>query len=259
MTDISRRVAATMTAGATLAVAAGSSPLRAETPTQLYVETRTVLGFRMTDAAVRALLPTGWRLAPAASGPGAGVNLSVALTERVLTTTPDGKPVATGHSWDYIFIVPGREENGPGAGAVIPLVLTRRDFTPGAYQTAIAAEVTADRELRVGPDGTTILKEEWSATLGDGSRLDVQLSGLRGTPVRQVATTKTYSGAIAGMYRIYQTDLGVDVMRGVGVADRVRDVTVQATGPRFAALFDGNQQLISVTAIPWLVRTASLP
>jgi hypothetical protein len=51
------------------------------------------------------------------------------------------------------------------------------------------------------------------------------LSGVRGTPVRQVATTKTYSGAIAGMYRIYQTDLGVDVMRGVGVADRVRDVT----------------------------------
>ena len=71
MTDISRRVAATMTAGATLAVAAGSSPLRAETPSQFYVETRTVLGFRVTDAA--ALLPTGWRLAPAASGPGAGV------------------------------------------------------------------------------------------------------------------------------------------------------------------------------------------
>jgi hypothetical protein len=136
MTDISRRVAATMTAGATLAVAAGTSPVRAETPSQLYVETRTVLGFRVTDAAVSALLPTGWRVAPAASGPGAGVNLSVALTERVLTTTPDGKPVATGHSWDYIFIVPGREENGPGVGAVIPLVLTRRDFTPGAYQTA---------------------------------------------------------------------------------------------------------------------------
>jgi hypothetical protein len=185
--------------------------------------------------------------------------LFVALTERVLTTTPDGKPIGTGHSWDYIFFVPGVEENGSGAGAVIPLVLTRPEFVPGPYHTAVAAEITADRALRAGPDGTTILKEDWSATLADGSQLAVQLSSLRGTPVRQTTTTRTYSGAVAGMYRIYQTDQGVDVMRGVGVADRVQNVTVRAGGPRFAMLFDGSQQLISVTAIPWLVRTASLP
>jgi hypothetical protein len=254
MAQISRRMAAVV---ACLAVAV--LPARAETPSQRYVEVRTALGFRVTEAAVSALLPKGWKPAPSVAGPSAGVNLSVNLTERVVYTTAEGKPIATGRAWDLIFVVPGREETGQAAGAVVVLVLTRPEFTPGSYQTAVAAEITAERALRAAPDGTTLLSENWSATLADGSNLTVRLRGLRGTPVRQLATTRTYSGAVAGMHRIYETDQGIDVMRGIGVADRVQEIAVQASGPRFAPLFDGKQQLISVTAIPWLMRTASIP
>jgi hypothetical protein len=66
--------------------------------------------------------------------------------------------------------------------------------------------------------------------------------------------TNVYSGAKAGYYRIYRTDQGVDVMRGLGVADRMESVSFRTTGSRFAGIFDGREQLVSVSAIRWHVR-----
>ena len=41
--------------------------------------------------------------------------------------------------------------------------------------------------------------------------------------------------------------------------DRVSRVSFKATGDKLGTLFDGSQQLISVTAIPWYSRQVSLP
>jgi hypothetical protein len=89
--------------------------------------------------------------------------------------------------------------------------------------------------------------------------MEVDLRYARSTPTRQVTVTNVYSGAIARYYRIYRTDQGVDVMRGVGLADRVESVLFRTTGARFARIFDGREQLISVAAIPWHVRDVSTP
>ena len=41
--------------------------------------------------------------------------------------------------------------------------------------------------------------------------------------------------------------------------DRVTKFSLKATGPKIAPLFDGSQQLIAVTSVPWYSRQVSLP
>jgi hypothetical protein len=231
---------------------------RAETPVERYVEIRTTLGFRVTSEAAQSLLPSGWAPAPLA-GPNQGVNLLVVLSERALRETADGKPIDGGRSRSVIFLVPAKETAGPGKGSTIVLVLAPApESIPGAYGTAVRSQVDMTRSRRI-EEKADFGSESWSAVTEDGGKMEVDLRYARSTPTRQVTVTNVYSGAKAGYYRIYRTDQGVDVMRGVGLADRVESVSFRTTGARFARIFDGSEQLVSVSAIPWHVRDVSMP
>ena len=246
-------MAATLSLAGLLAVA-----VHAETPVERYIEIRTVLGFRAAPEAAQSLLPVGWEPAPLA-GANEGANVLVVLSERALRESADGKPIDGGRSRSIIFVVPAKETAGPGKGSTVVLVLAPPpENVPGAYGTAVRSQVDMSRSRRV--DGSADSgSESWSAITEDGAKLEVELRYTRSTPKRQVTVSNVYSGASAGYYRIYRTDQGVDVMRGVGLPDRVESVSFRATGARFARIFDGREQLVSISAIPWHVRDVSLP
>jgi hypothetical protein len=230
----------------------------AETPVERYVEIRTVLGFRIAPEVAQSLLPSGWEPAPL-GGSNQGVNLVINLSERALRETTDGKPIDGGRSRSIIFVVPAKETAGAARGSTVVLVLAPSpESTPGAYGTAVRSQVGMTRSRRVDATADSG-SESWSAITEDGAKLEVDLSYARSTPMRQVTTSKVYSGANAGFHRIYRTDQGVDAMRGAGLTNRVESISFRATGARFAHMFDGREQLISVSAVPWHVRDVSLP
>ena len=239
---------------------AGLLPLaaQAETPVERYVEMRTVLGFRVAPEAAQSLLPAGWQPTPL-SGPNQGVNLLVILSERVLRDTADGKPIDGGRSRSIIFVAPAKETAGPGKGPMIVMVLAPPpEAVPGVYGTAVRAQVEMTRTRRI--DGTADLGSEfWNAITDDGAKLDIELRYARSTPIRQVTVSNVYSGANAEFFRIYRTDQGADLMRGAGLTDRVESVSFRATGGRLARIFDGREQLVSISVVPWHVRDVSLP
>jgi hypothetical protein len=69
-----------------------------------------------------------------------------------------------------------------------------------------------------------------------------------------------YSGAKPGFYRIYRYTQATDVLRGAGTAaERLKSFTFKGEGPKLASLFDGSEQLISITAIPYYSRQVFLP
>jgi hypothetical protein len=177
----------------------------------------------------------------------------------VLRETTDGKPIDGGRSRSIIFVVPAKEAAGAGKGNAIVLVLAPPpESTPGVYGTAVRSQLEMTRSRRI--DATADVGwESWNAITEDGAKLNVELRYVRATPVRQVTVSNVYSGANAGSYRIYRTDQGIDVMRGVGLTGRVESVSFRATGTQFARIFDGREQLISVSAVPWHVRDVSLP
>jgi hypothetical protein len=239
---------------------AGLLPLAAgaETPVERYVEIRTVLGFRIAPEVAQSLLPSGWEPAPL-GGANQGVNLVINLSERVLRETTDGKPIDGGRSRSVIFVVPAKETAGAGRGSTVVLVLAPPpESTPGAYGTAVRSQVEMTRSRHISAT-VDLGSESWSAVTEDGSKLEVALQYARSTPIRQVTTSNVYSGVNGGSYRIYRTNQGVDFMRGVGLIDRVESISFRATGGRFAHIFDGREQLISVSAVPWHIRDVSLP
>jgi hypothetical protein len=247
-----------MLAAASAFVSLGPLAVGAETLVERYVEIRTALGFRVAPEVAQSLLPAGWEPAPL-GGPNQGVNLMINLSERALRETADGKPIDGGRSRSIIFVVPAKETAGPARGSSVVLVLAPSpENTPGAYGTAVRSQVAMTRSRRI--DATVdIGSESWSAVTEDGGNLEVELRYARSTPGRQVTTSNVYSGANAGFYRIYRTNQGVDVLRGAGLTDRVESISFRTTGTRFARIFDGREQLISVSAVPWHIRDVSLP
>jgi hypothetical protein len=229
----------------------------AEALIERYVEVRTVLGFRITQAAAQSLVPQGWEATPAELT--GGINQNLILTERLLHETPDGKIINGGRSRAAIFVVPAKASAGNGSGPLIGLVLAPPpENVPGVYGTAIRSEVDMTRLRQFGGDGDTGA-EKWIASTPDGDRLQFELTYTPGFPARHTTVANVYSGRNAGFYQVYQIDQGVDLLRSPGATDRVQSLLFQASGPRFARIFDVDTAIISVAVVPWHLRNVSLP
>jgi len=108
--------------------------------------------------------------------------------------------------------------------------------------------------------GKTIIDETWLAKADDGSVLEVQLQFARGVPARGKVEAKLHSASKPDFYRIYKFEQVADVARSTAtVIDRVSKFSIKATGPRFAPLFNGSEQLISITSVPSYSRSIYVP
>ena len=58
--------------------------------------------------------------------------------------------------------------------------------------------------------------------------------------------------------RAVNDDQAADVVRSLSTPDRVERLTFRASGAAFAALFDGQETLLSITSFPWYVREISV-
>lgn len=131
---------------------------------------------------------------------------------------------------------------------------------PGPYDVFIPATVVIERTVRTGADGTSSIGESWEFQADDGNLIEVQLEYIRGTPKISKSETKVFSAAKPDFFRIYRVEQGVDVARSTGAdTDRVTEFSFKASGEKLAPLFDGSEQLISVTSVPWYSRQLYLP
>jgi hypothetical protein len=90
--------------------------------------------------------------------------------------------------------------------------------------------------------------------------LKIELQYVRGTAARSQVETKVYSAAKPDFFRIYRTELAADVARSAATdVDRVLRFSLKASGRKIAPLFDGSEQLVAVTAIPWYSRQVYVP
>jgi hypothetical protein len=85
-----------------------------------------------------------------------------------------------------------------------------------------------------------------------------QIQYSRGAPAPAKAESLLYSAVKPGFYRIYRYEQSADEVRGAGF-DRIQKVVFKASGPKLAPLFDGSEQLIGVTPVPWYTRQTYLP
>ena len=69
-----------------------------------------------------------------------------------------------------------------------------------------------------------------------------------------------YSAAKPEFYRIYRVEAAADVVRSTATnIDRAQTATFTASGPKLSPIFDGKEQLVSITSLPFYSRQVTLP
>ena len=220
---------------------------------------RTALTFKVADSALlQKLLPAGFELNSPTAGPSKGSNLNLTLIDYLMVQDPEGKPLPPRST--IAMSVPAKK---PATGEAVTVVFggfIPQAGVPGPYFVFGPAKVNIDRRSHTDAEGKSTIEESWQAILDDGGTLEVQLQFTRGELTRSKAAPKIHSAAKPEFYRIYQFEQAADVVRSMpnGI-DRVSKLSIKATGPRLAPLFDGSEQLISITSIPFYSRSIYVP
>jgi len=219
---------------------------------------RMLFNFKAPDGAVQKLLPPGWQVDAPTSGPAAGANLRITFIEFVWAHDAQGKPQSS--TVRVITIgVPVKMQGADTRGVMLFGGFTT-GAAPGVYGVFAKSSVTSQRTFRTGPDGVATVEEAWDAKSDAGDALQFQLHYVRGVAAAEKVDVRVYSGAKPEFYRIYRYTQAQDVVRGAGAAsERVKSFTFTAAGPKLAALFNGTEQLISITALPYYSRQVFLP
>jgi hypothetical protein len=218
-------------------------------------DVRTILAFKAADAAVQKFLPEGWELDVATSGPAKDVNLRVTFVDRLSMQDADGKsqPLAR----IVALSIPAKKKASATRGTVL-LVTYTSGASGGAYGVSVNAQTKMERKVAIDTAGAASVEESWEAQAPDGNSIQLQIQYSRGVPAPAKAESLLFSAVKPDFYRIYRYEQSADVVRGAGV-DRVQKVVFKAAGPKLAPLFDGSEQLLGVTSVPWYTRQTYLP
>jgi hypothetical protein len=244
------------------AVLLAAQPVYAGDEEQLYGSTldeRTVLSFKVSDAAIQKMLPDGWQIDAPAAGPSKGANLNVVLVDQILALDPEGKRVDAVRG--AALVVPAKKAGMEKSVAmVIGGMFSPASYSPGPYGNFASAKADVERKIHSGPSGGAEIVETWKFASEAGDAFQVQLRYTRGEPQRAKVEGLVYSALKPDFYRIYRYEQATDIVRSApsGV-DRVQQLTFNASGQRLSPLFDGSEQLISVTSIPFYSRQIYLP
>jgi hypothetical protein len=246
-------------AAALLATAAAADAVSAaEKPVGTYGELRTVLSFKAPDAAVQNLLPEGWQASPASTGPSKDANLNVVFIDVLTVQNPDGSP---GETYRVAALaVPAKKK---GTDATVPMVvggLSTPPNVPGAYGNFALAGATVDRHMHTDAAGKTTVEESWEFKGDSGDTIQLQLQFDRGVAARSKAEALPHSAVKPSFYRIYRIEQAADVVRSAATGtDRAQKYAFKAGGAKLSSLFDGSEQLVSITSLPFYTRQVSLP
>jgi hypothetical protein len=240
-------------------LAAGNAALAAEKLVGTYGEERTVLAFKVPETAAQKLLPEGWQASPPSTGPSKDANLNVVFVDVLTVQNPDGTP---GKTFRVVaLVVPAKKK---GTDAVVPMVVggfaSTPSYVPGAYGNEDLASATIDRHAHTDPTGKTNVEESWEFKGDGGDAIGLQLQYDRGVATRSKAEVMPHSGVKPDFYRIYRIEQAADVVRSAATStDRAQKYTFKATGAKLSTLFNGSEQLVSITSLPFYTRQVSLP
>jgi hypothetical protein len=223
------------------------------------LDERTVLAFKVSDAAIQKMLPEGWQIDAPSAGPSKGANLSMVLVDQILAQDAEGKRVDAVHG--AALVVPAKKQGmEKGVPMVIGGFFSPASYAPGPYSNFIHAKADIERKIHTDPSGSAMIEESWKFTTDAGDSIELQIQYTRGEAARGSVEAPVYSAAKPDFYRIYRFEQAADVVRSTGTGtDRVQKLSFKASGQHLAPLFDGSEQLVSVTSIPFYTRQIYLP
>ena len=227
-------------------------------------EARFQLDVHVPDAALAALIPTGFTLNISTQGAAKDANLRVVFIDRVTINGPDGKPVGkTGSNRLVYMIAPVKDSSGANAQLVIGGLTEDPADAPGPFGVYLPASThTMQRSTSDTGTGPILDSQDWVFAAPTGERLELHIKYERGVANRAAPTeTKFYSAKNPTFYQISKDERVLDILKNVTTTppDRVKDFTFKASGGSYAKLFDGTEKLLSWDNILWINRSVLVP
>jgi len=244
-----------------LSVLCWSSRVWSETLVEQDVDNRITVAFHVSGLELQRWLPVPWEIDAVAKGPNQGANLSISFVDRLISQDAEGKLMRGGTNRFVGLSVPVKQrQTGETAIMVIRLYTADPQYVPGPYKNSILTRIRREAALQGADLEPGIGTEVWEIEDRAGGRLDLRVDYERSVPSRAKTETKPHSSVDPDFYRIYRVDDGADVVKSVPSAiERVRSYEFRTTIQELNRLFDGSEQLISITVRPWYVRQVFLP
>ncbi len=232
----------------------------AETFVETNFDSRLNLHLRVSEAALKGWVPAPWQMSPAAGGPAKDANLTVVLLQRLLVLAPDGKPTPGATHRTVALVVPAKNiQTDESAPVVLRVYTADPQGLPGPYKNSVRANVRREFMLKGDGNEPGAGSEHWQMQT-DGGSIEVQVAYQRGVPSRGKSDSKVYSAVEPTFFRLYRVDQGLDFVKSVPAGiDRLQSYRFRSTVTELARLFDGSEQLIAVSVIPWYFREVRLP
>ena len=234
----------------------------AQTLVEYSAESRFQMDYHVPDAALAALLPTGWTPSVATQGPAKDANIRVVFIDRMTINGPDGKPVGAGSNRLVYLVAPVKDPSGASVQLVIGGLTEDPADAPGpfgVYQLATTHAMQRQVSSRTGPVQES---QDWVFAAASGEHLELHIQFERGVGNKSSpADVKFYSAKNPSFYQISKQEQVVDILRNVTTTptDRVKEFSFKASGGAFAKLFDGTEKPLSWDNIIWINRSVSLP
>jgi len=232
-----------------------------ETKVGSNVDVRTIVAVKIADAEAQKLLPPGWMVNPIASGPNQSANLTMTFIDQLLNQDAEGKPAAVSSTRTLAFGVPAKNaQTGASGNNVVRTITTNPAAAPGAYKVGVPGRLRLEQSIKATDMEPATVSERWEVRDQSGGTVTLALEYTRALPSRNKGEAKVYGGPDPNFFRIYRTDAGADVLRSTATGvDRVKKLSLRVTIPDLKKAFDGSEQIVSITAIPWYVREVALP
>jgi Binding-prot-dependent transport system membrane comp, N-term len=173
----------------------------------------------------------------------------------------EGKLASGGSARTLAFGVPAKNPaTGAAGNNVVRILAANTKAVPGPYKVASPASVRLEQSIKATDMEPAAVTERWEVRDQSGGTVTLTLEYQRALPARNKTEAKVYGGPDPSFFRIYRVDSGGDVLRSVPSAiDRVKRLQLRVTISDLKKAFDGSEQVVSVTALPWYVREVSLP
>ena len=220
------------------------------------------MDYHVPDAALAALLPTGWTPSVATQGPGEDSNIRAVFIDRMTINGPDGKPVGAGSNRLVYLVAPVKDPSGASVQLVIGGLTEDPADAPGPFGGHQLATTHAMQRQYLAARGLSRNRRIRASAAASGEHLELHIQFERGVGNKSSpADVKFYSAKNPNFYQISKQEQVVDILRNVTTTptDRVKEFSFKASGGAFAKLFDGTEKPLSWDNIIWINRSVSLP
>ena len=233
----------------------------AESLFESNADTRFMIAMHADRTALQQEIPEPWQVVSIPGGPFKGANLFIVFIDPIVVQDAKGKPNPKGSICKVVFALPAKNtQTNEVSTMVIGGFSGSPSTVPGPYKNFKFAPIKRVYTQKTLDSKPGIVEDAWDVGEPNKALIELRVKYQASQPFRNKSEQKVYSAKDPGFFRIYRFDSATEMLKSVPMnVNRIQEYTLRVTTPEMSSIFDGNEQVVAITAIPLYVRQVFLP